>query len=158
MVEQIEYIPKCGDYIEGIETTKVAGEVRETIIRGWFDCSCKDKAYIRADDQFNGNRGTQILMSTIRRVFVRVPMWWKTSTRKIKPGTVVKHFKGNIYTLIGYALALSDGLEHEVAVYQSIENPDKLFTRDAVEFNSLVDIERYPNVKQKYRFEEVETD
>ena len=73
--------------------------------------------------------------------------------RKIKINGLYKHFKGHIYKVIGIAKD-SDNLKEKV-VYQNIET-NELWLRDEEEFLSLVDKEKYPDIKQKYRFELIE--
>lgn len=70
--------------------------------------------------------------------------------RKIKVGKTYRHFKGNIYRIIAIAKH-SETLE-DLVIYA---HEDKVWARPYDMFNSLVDKEKYPNVDQKYRFEEV---
>ncbi len=71
--------------------------------------------------------------------------------REIKIGTKYKHFKGNIVQVIAIAKH-SETLELLV-IYKHI-NTGEIWARPIDMFNSLVDKEKYPDVKQKYRFEE----
>ena len=80
--------------------------------------------------------------------------------REIKVNSVYKHFKGHVYKVIaiGYDSENyneNDPLKSRLVVYQNIEN-DEVWVRPYDLFNSLVDKEKYPDVKQKYRFEEVD--
>ena len=70
--------------------------------------------------------------------------------RKIKINGIYKHFKGHIYKVIGIAKD-SEDLKEKV-VYQNIKTKE-LWLRDEKDFLSLVDKEKYPNIKQTYRFE-----
>ena len=70
--------------------------------------------------------------------------------REVKPGKKYKHFKGDIITVICIAKD-SETLKEQV-VY---EHNDKIWVRDKEMFLSKVDKEKYPNIKQVYRFEEV---
>ena len=72
--------------------------------------------------------------------------------RIIEVGKTYKHFKGHIYKVINIALD-SETLE-KMVVYEDI-NSNKVWVRPYNMFNSLVDKEKYPNVEQEYRFEEV---
>ena len=72
--------------------------------------------------------------------------------REIKPYTLYKHFKGHIYKVIAIAKDCED--ESLKVVYQNIETKE-IWLRDYDEFISLVDKKKYPEAKQKYRFEEV---
>ncbi len=71
--------------------------------------------------------------------------------RIIKVGKKYKHFKGDICEVLNIAYD-SEDLSKKV-VYK---HNDKVWVRDYDMFNSLVDKKKYPNVKQKYRFEEVD--
>ena len=72
--------------------------------------------------------------------------------RVIEIGKIYKHFKGHIYQVVNIALD-SEDLSKKV-VYENIDNGDT-WVRDYDMFNSLVDKEKYPDVEQEYRFEEV---
>ena len=72
--------------------------------------------------------------------------------RKIKINSLYKHFKGHIYKVIAIGKN-SEDLTYMV-VYENIENHE-IWIRPYDMFNSLVDQNKYPNVKQKYRFEEI---
>ena len=73
--------------------------------------------------------------------------------REIKIGGIYKHFKGHIYKVIGIAKD-SEDLSEKV-VYQNIETGE-LWLRSEKDFLSFVDKNKYPNVKQIYRFELIE--
>ncbi len=68
--------------------------------------------------------------------------------------TSFKHFKGNIYKIVTIAKD-ADTLE-DVVIYQGCYGDKPVWSRKVEEFFSLVDKEKYPEVKQKYRFEKVE--
>ncbi len=74
--------------------------------------------------------------------------------RKLLVNNIYKHFKGHVYKLL-YIARDSENIK-DLVVYQDINNLDKIWVRDYEEFNSLVDKEKYPDINQKYRFEEVE--
>ena len=69
-------------------------------------------------------------------------------------GKVYKHFKGTFYRVICIARD-SETLE-EVVVYENRDDPGKKFVRPLTMFMSPVDKEKYPEVSQEFRFEEVE--
>lgn len=73
--------------------------------------------------------------------------------RKVIVGQVYKHFKGKMYKVlnIGYN---ADNLE-KMVIYQALYDDNKIWVRNYDEFNSYVDKNKYPNIAQKYRFEEV---
>ena len=72
--------------------------------------------------------------------------------RVIEIGKTYKHFKGHIYKVINIGLD-SEDLSKKV-IYENILD-GKVWVRDYDMFNSLVDKEKYPNITQKYRFEEI---
>lgn len=70
--------------------------------------------------------------------------------RKIIKGKQYRHFKGDIITVICIAKD-SETLKEQV-VY---EHNKEIWVRDKEMFLSKVDKEKYPNIKQTYRFEEI---
>lgn len=78
--------------------------------------------------------------------------------REIKIGNKYRHFKGHIYEVIDIvynADSIGNDLK-KVVIYQDLNNMDMKWARDYDEFNSLVDRNKYPDVIQKYRFEEID--
>lgn len=69
--------------------------------------------------------------------------------RKVKVGQTYRHFKGTIYKVIAIAKH-SESLE-DLVIYA---HDDKIWARPYESFISKVDKEKYPEVKQEYRFEE----
>ena len=61
--------------------------------------------------------------------------------RVIKIGKTYRHFKGKMY---------------KVVIYQALYGDMLKWARPYEMFNSEVDHQKYPDVKQKYRFEEVD--
>ena len=79
--------------------------------------------------------------------------------RKIKVGSVYKHFKGNTYKVIniGYDSEKYDANNpnsSRLVVYEDV-NKKIVWVRPYDMFNSLVDKEKYPDIQQEYRFEEI---
>ena len=79
---------------------------------------------------------------------------------EIKVGSTYKHFKGHIYKVI--AIAFDSEIYNEenpelskMVVYQNVED-NKCWVRPYTMFNSLIDKEKYPDIKQEYRFQEIE--
>lgn len=75
--------------------------------------------------------------------------------REIKVGTIYQHFKGNKYKIL--CIALNTETDKRMVIYQDITNKDRIFARDYDMFISKVDRDKYPDVKQIYRFEEIES-
>lgn len=72
---------------------------------------------------------------------------------KIK-GKKYRHFKGGLYEVIDIAIH-SENAEL-IVVYKSYDNPSLVWARPLNMFMSEVDRDKYPDVKQKMRFELVE--
>ena len=70
--------------------------------------------------------------------------------REIKINGVYKHFKGDYYLVQDVA---NDSEKQPFVVYRRLYGDGSLWIRPLEMFLSEVDHEKYPNVKQKYRFE-----
>lgn len=77
--------------------------------------------------------------------------------RKIKIGSIYKHFKGNEYKVIDIVNDCeSEGNNiKKVVIYEAMYGNNERWARKYDDFSSLVDHEKYPEISQKYRFEEV---
>lgn len=64
---------------------------------------------------------------------------------------VYKHFKGNYYLVEDVATHSEDNSKY--VVYRALYGNNGLYIRPLDMFLSKVDKEKYPNVKQTYRFE-----
>lgn len=79
--------------------------------------------------------------------------------REVKPYTLWKHFKGTKALVITIAKHSETG--EELVVYCCMDNEGKTNHKDGIYarpidmFLSEVDHEKYPDITQKYRFEQI---
>ncbi len=84
--------------------------------------------------------------------------------REIRVGDIVRHFKREwinvdsseyLYKVLAFAQHTETG--ENLVIYQGLYQPFKICARPYDMFRGKVDKEKYPEIKQEYRFEKVET-
>lgn len=70
---------------------------------------------------------------------------------ELKIKGIYKHFKGDYYILED--VAIHSETKEKYIVYRGLYGDSELYIRPIDMFLSEVDHDKYPNVKQKYRFE-----
>ena len=73
---------------------------------------------------------------------------------KVLENRIYRHFKGNTYKVV--CVAMHTETQEKMVVYQALYGDYKYFVRPYEMFVSKVDRDKYPDVKQEYRFELVE--
>ena len=70
---------------------------------------------------------------------------------ELKVNGIYKHFKGDYYIVLD--VAIHSETKDKYVVYRGLYGENELYIRPIDMFLSEVDHNKYPNVKQKYRFE-----
>jgi len=74
--------------------------------------------------------------------------------RVITIGKTYKHFKGNNYKVL--MIARDSETNKDVVIYEALYGDHIIWARDYDMFNSKVDKEKYPDIAQEYRFEQID--
>lgn len=73
--------------------------------------------------------------------------------KNIMVGKRYRHFKGGVYIVVDIAVHSEE--EKVMVIYKNFNEPELVWVRPLEMFLSRVDKEKYPDVKQELRFQEL---
>lgn len=79
--------------------------------------------------------------------------------RELKIGKIYRHFKNKLYIILDIvndSESVGEDNFDKVVIYQALYGDGLKWARAYNDFNSEVDHKKYPDVKQKYKYEEVD--
>lgn len=79
--------------------------------------------------------------------------------RELKIGKIYRHFKNKLYIILDIvndSESVGETNFDKVVIYQALYGDGLKWARSYNDFNSEVDHKKYPDVKQKYKYEEVD--
>lgn len=97
------------------------------------------------------NRRSQNMGKTIEKIESVAKML--NGRHMPKPYDVYKHFKGNLYVVLN--VARHTETNELLVVYAATKEMKRIYARPLQMFMGEVDREKYPDAKQKYRFENI---
>ena len=74
-----------------------------------------------------------------------------SETREVKVHGIYRHFKNRFYIVEG--VAKHSETQEDYVIYRKLYGDNAMWIREKSMFLSEVDHEKYPDVKQKFRFE-----
>ena len=95
-----------------------------------------------------------LFIKTLKEKNILLQLGLDAISRVVLPGETYKHFKENFYEII--AIAEHKETSEKMVVYKALYGENKIYARPYNMFLSLVDFEKYPNVKQLYRMEKID--